>query len=92
MPDEVNIPAAYKVNVDLNQLVILLDAARSCGESDCEMCKHIFNSGDQCPLWINKENSFNALQAIEKYLDDEYDKTEKVRGDKLVKILLGEAV
>ena len=76
--------------VNLNQLAMLLDAAAQCGNRQCNSCKELFNSEESCPLWLNKENSLEALKAIEKYLDDKYDKEEEIRGETLVKILTGE--
>ena len=77
--------------INLPLLCILLDAAAHCGDRECDECKKMFKTYPlDCPMWLNKENTMAALKAIEFYLDSKYDHDEKVRGDKLVKILLGE--
>lgn len=73
--------------IDLTKLVILFDAAAKCGDRDCEHCKSLFKTGTQCPLWINKDNTLEALKAVEKHLDDIWDNSSIVTNEEFVKIL-----
>lgn len=73
--------------IDLTKLVILFDAAAKCGDRDCEHCKSLFKTGRQCPLWINKDNTLEALKAVEKHLDDIWDNSSIVTNEEFVKIL-----
>lgn len=73
--------------IDLNKLLILLDAAANCGKRNCEYCKEYFEIGEQCPLWINKDNTENAFHAIMHYMEIP-DSTE-VTEDEFLMILNG---
>ena len=87
--------------IDLRKLVVLLDCACHCGDRECPECRSLFgfNRDDNtCPMWHNKDNMLEALKAIEKWLDDEYDincqlgtkPTYEVSEEEFIKILTGE--
>ena len=63
--------------IDLQKLVTTLDAIYNCHKKEsCNACRSLYKIDPEeavCTAWVNKDNTLEALKAIERWLDTEYD-------------------